>query len=209
MMQFGGLKNPFANKRDGATTVSLTLSFRATDRGPRSLLGQLEAMAADADTSSNDGISALCSSTALLLLRRQNEWLSCCGNALHNGREEEALSNFDRLAIREAAKFDERDASATVDAALAAAGVAAKPTGASTLAVVCAVGCVLGDRAEALGRSFQGDARAMRGALEELAAAANADEEVFAFELFWVPGDDEEVLEMDAVFTDWPELMPC
>ena len=32
---------------------------------------------------------------------------------------------------------------------------------------------------------------------------------VLAFEIFWVPGSDEEVLEMDEIYMDWPELMPC
>ena len=121
-MQFGGL-NPFRGKQDGATAFCLTLAFRTADRGPRSLLGQLDSLAADADTSSEDGIAALCADTALLLLRRKQEWLYCCGEAKDHGRDEAALERFDRLAIREAAKFDDRDSSATVDAALAAAGV--------------------------------------------------------------------------------------
>ena len=29
------------------------------------------------------------------------------------------------------------------------------------------------------------------------------------FELFWVPGEDTEVLTMDEVTLDWPELLPC
>ena len=65
----------------------------------------------------------------------------------------------------------------------------------------------MGDRE--LPRSFAGDAGAMRVALEELAAAASADSEVFAFELLWVPGSDDEVLEMDEVYLEWPELMSC
>lgn len=213
-MQFGnpfeGVKNPFADKNDGATTVTLTVGFRVPERGPKSVLGQLDNMAANAVTTSARGIAQLCSETSLLLLRRSNEWISCCGTAQHYGDDEKALSEYDRAAVKEAAKFDDRDTSATVDAALAAAGL---PGGASggkpTMAVVCIVACVMGDREEEIGKSFQGDASAMKAALQEIAASANGDEEVFAFELFWVPGEDDEVLDNDEIILDWPELMPC
>jgi uncharacterized membrane protein len=213
-MQFGnpfdGLKNPFADKSDGATTISLTLSFRCQQRGARSVLGQLDALAAAADTSTADGIASLCRDTSLLLLRRNADWLSCCGTAQHRSKDDDALAIFDRLAIREAAKFDDRDDSATVDAALAAAGVgSAKGAAAPTIAVVCALACVMGNREEQLQASFNGDAAAAKTALEELAAAASDEDAVFAFELFWVPGSDDEVLDMDEVTLDWPELMPC
>ena len=122
-MQFGDFKNPFANPRDGATTVSLTFSFQCADRGPSSVLGQLDALAAGADTSTADGFSALCADTALMLLRREGQWLACCGTAEHNKDEDIALATFDRLAIREAAKFEDRSTGATIDSALTAAGV--------------------------------------------------------------------------------------
>ena len=34
-------------------------------------------------------------------------------------------------------------------------------------------------------------------------------QEVLALELFWVPGEDEEVLDADEIILDWPELMTC
>lgn len=208
---FASIKNPFKDDRDGATTVALTFSFSVLERGPGSILSQLDALAADADTSTSDGISALCASTALMLLRRQNDVLACCGTASHHSKDEAALADFDRKAIREAAKFDDRDSTATVGAALSAAGLASKGKGGSvpTVAVVCAIGCLLGDREATLGQSFAGNIQAMRVALEELAVAGNAEEEVFAFELFWVPGGDDEVLDSDEVLMDWPELMSC
>ena len=214
VMQFGGnpfdgLKNPFADKSDGATTISLTVGFRIGERGPRSVLGQLDDLAARADTSSARGIAQLCGDTALLLLRREREWLSCCGTALHYGNDDDALSAFDRISVSEAAKFDDRDSSATVDAALAAAGLAGG-AGKPTMAVICLVACVMGDREEQVTKGdFQGDASRMKAGLQELAAAGNGDDEVFGFELFWVPGEDDEVLEQDEVMLDWPELMPC
>eukprot|EP00967_Tisochrysis_lutea_P156653 scaffold316111_cov26-Tisochrysis_lutea.AAC.2 len=206
---FDSLKNPFADKADGATALSLSLAFRVEARGPRSVLGQLEDLASAADTASAQGIAELCSDAALLLLRRKNEWISCCGSSRHYGDDEAGLASFDKMAIKEAAKFDERTPSSTVDAALKAAGVGSSKEGKSTVAVVCIVACLMGDREEEIGKSFAGDARAMRAALEELAAAGRADEEVFAFELFWVPGEDDDVLDMDEVNLEWPELMTC
>jgi len=87
-------------------------------------------------------------------------------------------------------------------------GVGALAGGPPTAAVVCAVGCLAGDREAALGGAdFAGTAAAMQTALEELAAATAED--ALAFELFWVPGDDSEALEMEEVLLDWPQLMPC
>ena len=60
-----------------------------------------------------------------------------------------------------------------------------------------------------VGGSLQGDAGRLREALQELAAAGNGDGEVLAFELLWVPGEDEETIELDDVLLDWPELMTC
>ena len=215
-MQFGGnpfegLKNPFADKASGATTVALTIGFNCMERGPRSVLGQLDALAANADTSNADGIAQLCGDAALAVLRRSGEWVSCSGSVEHKGDDDAALNIFDRLAIREAAKFEDRDPSKTIDAALAAAGVGASASsGQPTLAIVCLIACLMGDREEEIGaKDFQGDAGALRAGLSELAAAANGDEEVFAFELLWVPGGDDEVLDSDEVMLDWPELMPC
>ena len=71
--------------------------------------------------------------------------------------------------------------------------MAAPAGGPPTAAVVCAVGCLAGDREAALGGAdFAGSATAMQTALEELAAARAED--ALAFELFWVPGDDSEAL---------------
>ena len=212
-MQFGNFKNPFASKNDGATTIALTIGFNVADRGQRSVLGQLDAIAADADTSTSEGIARLCGDTSLALLRRRSEWVSCSGTVAHRGTDDDALLFFDRLVIQEAAKFDDRDSSTTIDAALSAAGLGAR-SAPPTLAVVCVIGCVTGDREAQLGgTSFSGDAARLQTALEELAAAANDGKvfegEVSAFELLWVPGGDDETLDADAVMIDWPELMPC
>jgi uncharacterized membrane protein len=174
-----------------------------------SVLAQLDALAADADTSTAEGISDLAQSTALLLLRRQPEWIMCCGSAEHKRNDDDALSVFDRLAIREAAKFDDRAPTSTVDAALQAAGIGgqAAKDAPTTVAVVSAICCLMGDRQ--LPQTFNGDSEAMRSALEEVAAAGNGLDQVFAFELLWVPGSDEEALDMDEVNIDWPELLRC
>ena len=176
------------------------------------MLGQLDSIAAGADTNTEEGFSDLCKDMSLMLLRRSGEWLSCCGNAEFKGRDEDALTIFDRKAIQEAAKFDDRSSGATVDAALAAAGVGSGGGAGSappTMAVVCVLACIAGDREDVVPRSFSGDASAMKRSLEELAAAGSAVGEVLALELFWVPGEVNEVLDTDEIFIDWPELMPC
>jgi len=205
---FEGMKNPFKDKMEGATTISLTVSFRCADRGPSSILSTLDGLAANADTETMEGFGELCADTALLLLRRSGEWLAVCGTAEHRGTDDAALQLYDRLAIREAAKFDDRDTGASVDAALAAAGLQTK-SAPPTIAVVCVIACIVGDREESVAKWFSGDASKMRAALEELAAAGNGDEEVLALELFWVPGEESETLDLEEVAIDWPELMQC
>ena len=56
---------------------------------------------------------------------------------------------------------------------------------------------------------LSGDANGVKAALQELAAAGNAQGEIFGFELLWVPDDDEDVVDMDEVIVDWPEIMTC
>jgi uncharacterized membrane protein len=72
---------------------------------------------------------------------------------------------------------------------------------------VCALACLPGDRTDTVATESSGDAKAAQLALEELGAGGN--DEVLAFELFWVPGDDETSLTMEEVTMDWPELITC
>ena len=39
--------------------------------------------------------------------------------------------------------------------------------------------------------------------------AGQVEGEIYGFELLWVPDDDEDVLDMDDLTTDWPELLSC
>lgn len=189
------------DKSRGATTVVLTIGFRISERGPKSILGQLEALADGADASTAEGIAELAGDTALMLLRRSNEWISTCGSAKHKGDDNAAFADFDRQVVREAAKFDERDFDESKDSA--------KSDALSTLGVVSIVACLAGDREEEIKTSFQGGVSAMKTALEEVSAAASTVDDVFGFELLWVPGGDDEVLKEEEVIVDWPELMPC
>ena len=68
----------------------------------------------------------------------------------------------------------------------------------------------MGDREEATGgQLLSGNAGGVKAALQELAAAGSAEGEIFGFELLWVPDDDEEVLSMDDLIVEWPEIMTC
>ena len=67
----------------------------------------------------------------------------------------------------------------------------------------------MGDREPQLARQSSGSSADAKAALQEMAASANTDGEVFAFELFWVPGSNKEVIDMDQVTLAWRELMPC
>lgn len=202
-------KNPFKNKADGATVVRLQLAFNVMERDSRSVLRQLEQLADNADASTNQGIERLAADTALLLMRRRNEWLSCGGSVRHFSDDDTALRQFDREVNSEAAKF-ERENSFPLNS------VPGSGQGKATVAVVMAVACLMGDcedevlagaRAAAGEPVLSGDAAAAKRALEEMASAGPG--EVFAFELMWVPDDNDESLSMDDIIMDWPELVQC
>jgi hypothetical protein len=107
----------------------------------------------------------------------------------HYGDDDDALNDFDRQIVTEAAKFDRENP----DRSGAPSGLPK-----DTVAVVSAIACCMGDREEAVdgnggGALLSGKASAVKAALSELAAAGNGEGEVFGFELLWVPDDDEEV----------------
>ena len=175
------------------------------DRGRSGVLGALSSLADDADASSAEGIEQLAQDTALLLLRREREWIACSGYVKHYGQDDDALRDFDRQIVNEAAKFDRENPDRT-----------SSPSGLpkDTIAVVSAIACCMGDREDATGGKgggevLSGDARGVKAALQELAAAAGAEGEIFGFELLWVPDDDEDVVDMDQIMIDWPEIMTC
>ena len=104
-MQF---KNPFASKTDGATVMRLQLAFRVSglNRGASGVLGALSTLADGADATTAEGIELLAQDTALLLLRREREWIACAGSVKHYGDDDDALRDFDRTIVSEASKFD-------------------------------------------------------------------------------------------------------
>lgn len=195
-------KNPFASRLDGASVFKASVAFRCPDRSPASILGRLEELADEADVDTAEGIAKLSCETTLQILRRRNEWIACAGTVEAFGNEDAALARYDRLALREAAKFErENPLRAPWDD---------EEVDESTVAVVSIVACLAGDREEEAGSTiFSGDAVALQDALEVVASAGNSEDETLAFELFWVPGEDTEVLTMDEVTLDWPELLPC
>jgi uncharacterized membrane protein len=201
------LPNPFASKSDGASVLRLQLAFRvgAMNRGAGGVLGGLSKLADEADASTAEGIEELAQDTALLLLRREREWISCGGSVKHFRDDDEALRAFDKEIISEAAKFDRENP----DRSSAPSGLPK-----DTIAVVSAIACCMGNREDAIGgggasKLLSGDAKGMKAALQELAAAGSAEGEIFGFELLWVPDDDDEVVDMDEVLQEWPELMTC
>ena len=202
-LQNFGMKNPFANKKDGASVLKLQLAFRVgAGRGQGTVLGALTSICDNADVNTAEGIERLAQDSALALLRREREWIACAGSVQHFGNDDDALRSFDRECISEAAKFDRENP----DRSSAPFGFPK-----DTVAVVSAIACCMGDREDAVGnpKMLSGDALGVKAALEELAAAGQVEGEIYGFELLWVPDDDEDVLDMDDLTTDWPELLSC
>ena len=176
------------------------------DRGRSGVLGSLSALADDADANSAEGIEQLAQDAALLLLRREREWVACAGSVRHYGNDDDALRDFDRQIVGEAAKFDRENPDRSSSPSLLPR---------DTVAVVSAIACCMGDREEAVGgrgganKLLSGDAAGVKAALGEIAAAGSGEGEVFGFELLWVPDDDDDELSMDDVMVDWPEIMTC
>jgi len=190
-------KNPFRDRMAGGTVVKVGAAFRCPDRGPKSVIGTLDKLTSSIDCSTADGFAELASEASLIMLRQNQQWLSCGGLATHFGEDEQALSRFDRDVIMEAAKFE-------LETQLGRSADLSKPT----IAVVSIVACLMGDRTEAIGDGAIMSPSAMQLALQEV-AAASGQQELLAFELLWVPGDEDDVLDIDEVSIGWPELLPC
>ena len=173
------------------------------DRGRSGVLGSLSALADGADANSAEGLEKLAQDAALLLLRREREWIGCAGFVKHYGDDDDAFRDFDRQIVSEAAKFDRENPDRSSSPSLIPR---------DTVAVVSAIACCMGDREDAVGgrdKMLSGDSVGVKAALSEIAAAGSSEGQVFGFELLWVPDDDDEDLSMDDLMVDWPEIMTC
>ena len=85
-----GNMNPFKDFSKGGTTYRAAIAFQCAERGPESIIGRLEALAADTDTEREDGIARLAGDAALDLLRQKNQWVACSGTAQHYADDDQA-----------------------------------------------------------------------------------------------------------------------
>ena len=198
-LQFGGF-NPFTEK---AAFVKLQLAFREKDR---SLVRQLNGIAARADFDTADGIASLCESTSLLLLRCADDATACGGRVAQLG-EDAALREYDREAIAEAAKF-ERDTTG-VGSLVGELNDRTGQSAQATVVIVTCLGCVALDGGASSEGELGGNLQRLRGGLELLASAARRPGAVLAFEALWVPDEDDEVLDGEELTLTWPEIIQC
>jgi len=189
----------------GATVVKLQLSLSSDWNQPGNIMETLTRLAEknSAMTGRTD-LARLLSDSALALLRRQNDWNS----AAYEGEQfsfgpQKAESYFQRLAVKERAKFEEENSSSSFAVIKSTNTGVSKPT----QVVVSLVVAIRGSSSSYV-RNVQsiGDAKKC---LQGLAADALTDEgeNIMAVEVLWTPSEPGNVISEREIIEDYPELI--
>ena len=189
----------------GSTVVKLQLSLSSDWNQPGNIMETLTRLAEknSAMTGRTD-LARLLSESALALLRRQNDWNS----AAYEGEQftfgpQKAESYFQRLAVKERAKFEEENSSSSFAVIKSTNTGVSKPT----QVIVSLVVAIRGSSSSYV-RKVQsiGDAKKC---LEGLAADALTDqgENIMAVEVLWTPSEPGNVISEREIIEDYPELI--
>jgi len=183
----------------GITVGKVQVALQASDRSSSSIFGLLEKKAKSSGDSPAE-LARLCSDVSLALLRKSDDWTAACSSSeWFSGNDAgKAERTFNDLANKEAAKFEkEYIPSASSD----------EKGGGSTLVVVSLVIEIQGDSTnfDGAGFSFSGT----QEVLSSIASDCTVDEGycLNAVEVFWCPGERDEVLTSRDIVLDFPELI--
>lgn len=183
----------------GITVGKVQVALQANDRSSSSIFGLLE-QKAKSKGSSPAQLARLASDVCLALLRKTDDWTAACSESDWFGQKEGAKAErkFNEWSDKEAAKFEKEY--------IPGPGSEEKGGGPS-LVVVSIVLEIQGDETK-----FEGAGFSLAGTKEVLSSIAS-DVKVDggtclnAVEVFWTPGDRDEVLAFRDVVMDFPELI--
>lgn len=161
--------------------------------------------AKNADINDRSDIARLLSETSLALLRRQSNWNSAAYESEYFGsmQSKGAEPRFQRLAVKERAKFEEEKSFPVATIRSSNAMSSSVPTQAVVSLIIAMRG-----RSTAHSKSAR-TLSEVKSCLQSLAADALTDEgdNVMAVEVLWTPVDKGEVLSSVEVVEDYPELI--
>jgi len=181
----------------GITVGKVQVALQVKDRSDTSMFGVLED-ATDIDGDDQYELSKMANAVCLGLLRRSDDWIAAGSTSRWFSADDDgkAESLFNDWANREAAKF-EKD--------YIPGGQTDK--GGPTLLVVSLVVEIQGDQTK-----FDGAGYSLAGTKDVLSSIASdciVDDGscLNAVEVFWTPGEPEEVLVKNDIILDFPELI--
>jgi len=183
----------------GITVGKVQVAVQARDRGGSSIFGVLEKSTRSGGDSNYD-LARLAQEVCLALLRRSDEWVGASSESRWFGENDsgKAESYFNDLSNREAAKF-EKEYFPGEDSE--------EKGGGPTIAVISLVMEIEGDNTEFDRAGFTiADTQKVLNSIASDAMVENGDL-VNAVEVFWTPGEKNEVLMKRDMFMDFPELL--
>mmetsp|Transcript_12944 Transcript_12944/g.24322 ORF Transcript_12944/g.24322 Transcript_12944/m.24322 type:complete len:246 (-) Transcript_12944:134-871(-) len=178
----------------GITVGKVQLGLSCSDR---SLIETLE-KESNSYGSEPEELSGLCNAVCLTLLRRQDDWISACSESKWFSQNDagKAESLFNLWSNEEAAKF-EKEYFPSKDS----------EKGGPTNIVVSLVVEIQGDETNFSNAGFSRSAT--KDVLTSIASDCMVDDGycLNAVEVFWTPGDREEVLTKNDIILDFPTLI--
>ena len=158
-----------------------------------SLYGRLQSIARTADTNSYSGLQRLVSDTCLAMLRSNKDWLAARTKSETAGVfSNDVESGYNRLVVQERAKWEVEQNALTRTSA-------GQPTYfVATLVVLLRSGSKLPDI------TGVGD---LRDAISQLAGDVTVEDNLIAAEVLWTPEDDNDTMDREDMFMNFPELV--
>ena len=182
----------------GITVGKVQVALNSYDRSPTSITGMLEEKTSDIGDSPEE-LSQMTNDVCLALLRKSDEWIAACSESKHFKTDDagKAESLFNDWANREAAKFDKEYIPSDDD----------QKGGAPTIVVVSLVIEMQGDETNFDSAGYS--ASKTRDVLASIAADCLVDEGycLNAAEVFWTPGEKDEILTRTDMIVDFPTLI--
>lgn len=181
----------------GITVGKVQVALMTSDRSASSIFGTLKRQTENSGSTNYD-LACMAHEVCLDLLRRSEDWVSASSDAewFKSDDAGKAESLFNDWANREAVKFEKEYIPDT-----------AADKGGPTTVVVSVLVEIIGDNTD-----FDGAGLSLtetRKVLQSVASNVMVDDGdvVNAVEVFWAPGDNEEVLSKHDLIVDFPELI--
>lgn len=183
----------------GITVGKVQVALNSYDRSPSSITGMLESKTSNVGDSPEE-LSAMTNEICLALLRKNDEWIAASSESKRFKTDDagKAESLFNTWSNDEASKF-EKEYIPGKDSE--------EKGGGPTIVVVSLVVEIQGDSTNFEGAGYS--ASKTRDVLASIAADCLVDDGycLNAAEVFWTPGDKDEVLTRNDMILDFPALI--